>query len=61
MIPTGGVDEGNVADFIAAGAAGVGIGGALVGRKMIANDDYEGIAAKARLFVQLVQEARAKG
>ncbi|MGI6035675.1 MAG: bifunctional 4-hydroxy-2-oxoglutarate aldolase/2-dehydro-3-deoxy-phosphogluconate aldolase [Limnochordia bacterium] len=61
MIPTGGIDEGNVIDFIAAGAAGVGIGGALVGRKAIEDDDYEGIAAKARRFVQLVQKARAKG
>ena len=29
LIPTGGIDAGNVADFLAAGAAAVGIGGAI--------------------------------
>jgi 2-dehydro-3-deoxyphosphogluconate aldolase/(4S)-4-hydroxy-2-oxoglutarate aldolase len=46
--PTGGVEPGNVAAFLAAGAAFVGIGGAMVDEKRIAAGDREAIQAAAR-------------
>jgi 2-dehydro-3-deoxyphosphogluconate aldolase/(4S)-4-hydroxy-2-oxoglutarate aldolase len=46
--PTGGVEPGNVATYLAAGAAFVGIGGALVDEKRIAAGDRAAIEAAAR-------------
>lgn len=46
--PTGGVDPGNVAAYLAAGAAFVGMGGALVDEKRIAAGDRGAIEAAAR-------------
>ncbi|MGI6037294.1 MAG: bifunctional 4-hydroxy-2-oxoglutarate aldolase/2-dehydro-3-deoxy-phosphogluconate aldolase [Limnochordia bacterium] len=60
LIPTGGVDEHNVEAFIKAGAAAVGIGGALVNKAAVAAGDYESLTARAQLFVDLVQNARNK-
>lgn len=46
--PTGGVEPGNVAAYLAAGAAFVGMGGALVDEKRIATGDRAAIEAVAR-------------
>ena len=46
--PTGGVEQGNVAEYLAAGAAFVGMGGALVDEKRIAAGDRGAIEAAAR-------------
>lgn len=46
--PTGGVEPGNVAAYLAAGAAFVGMGGALVDEKRIAAGDRTAIEAAAR-------------
>ena len=46
--PTGGVEPGNVAAYLAAGAAFVGMGGALVDEKRIAAGDRGAIEAAAR-------------
>jgi len=46
--PTGGLEPGNVADYLAAGAAFVGMGGALVDEKRIAAGDRTAIQAAAR-------------
>lgn len=46
--PTGGVEPGNVAAFLAAGAAFVGMGGALVDEARIAAGDRAAIEAAAR-------------
>ncbi len=46
--PTGGVEPGNVAAYLAAGAAFVGMGGNLVDEKRIAADDRDAITAVAR-------------
>ncbi len=40
LLPTGGVDLNNVADFIKAGAVGVGLGSALVNTKVETSDEY---------------------
>jgi 2-dehydro-3-deoxyphosphogluconate aldolase/(4S)-4-hydroxy-2-oxoglutarate aldolase len=46
--PTGGVEPGNVAAYLAAGSAFVGMGGALVDEKRIAAGDRDAIQAAAR-------------
>ena len=46
--PTGGVEPGNIATYLAAGAAFVGMGGALVDEKRIAAGDRAAIEAAAR-------------
>jgi 2-dehydro-3-deoxyphosphogluconate aldolase/(4S)-4-hydroxy-2-oxoglutarate aldolase len=46
--PTGGVEPGNVAAYLAAGAAFVGMGGALVDEKRIAAGDRAAIESAAR-------------
>ncbi len=46
--PTGGVDPGNLADYLAAGAAFVGMGGSLVDVKLIAAGDRAAIQTTAR-------------
>ncbi len=46
--PTGGVEPGNVQAYLAAGAAFVGMGGALVDEKRIATGDRAAIEAAAR-------------
>ena len=46
--PTGGVEPGNLAAYLAAGAAFVGMGGALVDMKLIAAGDRTTIQASAR-------------
>ncbi len=46
--PTGGVEPGNVAAYLTAGAAFVGMGGALVDEKRIASGDRAAIEAAAR-------------
>lgn len=56
MMPSGGVDVDNVAQWIAAGAVAVGAGSSLTaGAK---TGDYEAITALAKQFVQRIQNAR---
>lgn len=50
--PTGGVEPGNVADYLAAGAAFVGIGGAMVDEKRVAAGDRAAIQEAARQVLE---------
>jgi 2-dehydro-3-deoxyphosphogluconate aldolase/(4S)-4-hydroxy-2-oxoglutarate aldolase len=50
--PTGGVEPGNVAAYLAAGAAFVGMGGALVDEKRIAAGDKDAIQGVARAVLE---------
>jgi 2-dehydro-3-deoxyphosphogluconate aldolase/(4S)-4-hydroxy-2-oxoglutarate aldolase len=49
--PTGGVEPGNLAAYLAAGAAFVGMGGALVDEKRIAAGDRDAIQAAAKAIL----------
>jgi len=51
--PTGGVEPGNAAAYLAAGAAFVGIGGALVDEKRIAAGDRAAIQQAARQVLEI--------
>lgn len=59
LVPTGGVDLSNVADFIRAGAAAVAAGTSLVSKKAVAEGDFATLTETARKFVEAVREARA--
>jgi 2-dehydro-3-deoxyphosphogluconate aldolase/(4S)-4-hydroxy-2-oxoglutarate aldolase len=59
MMPTGGVDPDNAADFVEAGAFAVGAGGALVDYDAAARGEYETITETAREFTRVVEEARS--
>lgn len=59
VVPTGGIDLSNVAAYIQAGSAAVGVGGSLMDRAAIQVGDYGAIKAKASQLVHAVREARA--
>jgi 2-dehydro-3-deoxyphosphogluconate aldolase/(4S)-4-hydroxy-2-oxoglutarate aldolase len=58
LIPTGGVEVDNVATFLKAGAAALGVGGNLISKKLVAARDFEGITKNARAFADAVRTAR---
>ena len=58
LIPTGGVELDNIADFLKAGAAALAVGGNLVSKKLLAAKDYDGLAANARKYADVVKAAR---
>lgn len=58
LIPTGGVTVQNLHEFVSAGVAAVGVGTALVNKKLVAAGDYGGITANAREFAQAYGAAR---
>jgi 2-dehydro-3-deoxyphosphogluconate aldolase/(4S)-4-hydroxy-2-oxoglutarate aldolase len=60
LMPTGGIEPENLYDYLAAGAAMVGVGGTLVEPRLLAAGDYEGIADRARVFMDAVRDARAR-
>jgi len=60
LIPTGGVNLNNAADFIKAGAAALDVGGNIVSKKDIGEDRYDEISESARRFVEVVQKIRAE-
>ena len=59
VTPTGGVNLDNTADFIKAGAAFVGVGGALVDKTLVAQKDWDALTERAAQFVAAAQTARA--
>lgn len=61
LVPTGGVDLDNVAEFMRAGATAVGVGSELVSREALAKGDYETIAKRAEQFVKTVANVRRAG
>jgi len=57
-MPTGGVNLDTAADFLRAGACALGVGGALVDKKTVRNQDFARIESLARQYVQIVAETR---
>jgi len=55
--PTGGVNLGNAADFIRAGASVISVGGALIDKKAIREKKFEVITEKAREFLEEIKKA----
>jgi 2-dehydro-3-deoxyphosphogluconate aldolase/(4S)-4-hydroxy-2-oxoglutarate aldolase len=59
LMPTGGVDLTNAADFLRAGACCLGIGGQLVDAKLVAGRQFDKIRELAAKYVEVVRKARA--
>jgi 2-dehydro-3-deoxyphosphogluconate aldolase/(4S)-4-hydroxy-2-oxoglutarate aldolase len=58
VMPTGGVDADNVADYFAAGAFAVGAGSALVNYDAIEREDWDAVRESAAEFVAAVEDTR---
>lgn len=52
LLAVGGVNEKNIADFMAAGAVGAGVGGNLVNKTWIANGEFDKITALSKEFTE---------
>jgi 2-dehydro-3-deoxyphosphogluconate aldolase / (4S)-4-hydroxy-2-oxoglutarate aldolase len=60
LMPTGGVTAENAADYLAAGAVAVGVGGALVDAEAVARGDYARITEEARRLASAIHGARRR-
>ncbi|EZH65599.1 2-dehydro-3-deoxyphosphogluconate aldolase [Bacillaceae bacterium JMAK1] len=52
MMPTGGIDETNIASYIKAGAVAAGAGGSLLKKSLIEQQDWQGLRDHAATFVK---------
>ena len=59
MVPTGGVTLENAAEFVRAGAKGLGLGSDLVSPKAVAARDFGSITDRARRFVEELKRGRS--
>ncbi|MGD9317533.1 MAG: 2-dehydro-3-deoxyphosphogluconate aldolase, partial [Anaerolineae bacterium] len=60
LVPTGGVNLQNAADFIRAGAAAVAVGSSLVNKKLVAKGDFDALTSTASGLVAGVRQARGQ-
>jgi 2-dehydro-3-deoxyphosphogluconate aldolase/(4S)-4-hydroxy-2-oxoglutarate aldolase len=58
IIPTGGINLSNVAEFIRVGVAAVGLGGSLINMEEIKEGNYKGIQSRSEQFVRAIKQAR---
>jgi len=58
MIPTGGVNLGNAAEFLRAGSSAIGVGGELIARAALEAGDAGAISAAAARYLEAIREAR---
>jgi 2-dehydro-3-deoxyphosphogluconate aldolase/(4S)-4-hydroxy-2-oxoglutarate aldolase len=61
LMPTGGVDLSNAADYITAGACCLGVGNRLVEPQAVAARDFRRVRDLARQYVSVVRRARGLG
>ncbi len=59
MIPTGGINACNAAEFITAGASALGVGSALVNNQLIEAKEFALLTERAKKLVKEVQRARS--
>jgi 2-dehydro-3-deoxyphosphogluconate aldolase/(4S)-4-hydroxy-2-oxoglutarate aldolase len=57
IVPTGGVDVPNVAEFLKAGCAALGVGSALVSAKILQAADWPELTRRAAAFVNAARQA----
>jgi 2-dehydro-3-deoxyphosphogluconate aldolase/(4S)-4-hydroxy-2-oxoglutarate aldolase len=60
LVPTGGVNSENAGAFLSAGAAAVGVGGALVESAAVARGDFARVTEQARRLTRAVRAARGE-
>ena len=59
LVPTGGINAENAAEFIAAGATSLGVGSALVNNQLIEAGEFALLTERAEKLVEEVQRARS--
>ncbi len=59
LLPTGGIDAANAAEYIKAGAMALGVGGKLVDKAAIKAGNWAALTATARELLRVVRDARA--
>jgi 2-dehydro-3-deoxyphosphogluconate aldolase / (4S)-4-hydroxy-2-oxoglutarate aldolase len=60
IVPTGGVDVQNVADFLKAGCAALGVGSSLVSAQILQEAAWPALTARATAFVNAARQAHLK-
>lgn len=60
LMPTGGVDLSTARTWLEHGAVALGVGGALIDRKLMAQGDFAQITERARKFRQIITDFRAR-
>ena len=55
MLAVGGVDESNMAEYLKAGVSGFGVGSNIINKKMLEQNDWQGITALAEQYVAIVK------
>ncbi len=58
LVPTGGINAENAAEFIAAGATSLGVGSALVNNQLIEAGEFALLTERAEKLIEAVQRAR---
>jgi 2-dehydro-3-deoxyphosphogluconate aldolase/(4S)-4-hydroxy-2-oxoglutarate aldolase len=58
IVPTGGIDVNNIADFFNAGCVAVGLGSSLVSSKILQEANWPELTRRAAEFVKAAQQAR---
>ena len=58
LTPTGGISLKNLGEFLRAGAEFVGVGSALVSKRIVAEKDWAGLTRLAAEYIEAAQEAR---
>ena len=60
IVPVGGVDLDTAAEFIASGAAALGVGSSLVNQKLLDAGDMEELTRRAKAFIKKVKQGRRR-
>ena len=55
LLAVGGVNDGNMTDYLDAGVCGFGIGSNIVDKKLLNNNDFEGITELAKCYVSAIR------
>lgn len=61
IVPVGGVDLDNAAEFIEKGAVALGIGSSLINQKLLDGGDMDELTRRASAFIDAVKRGRGKG
>jgi 2-dehydro-3-deoxyphosphogluconate aldolase/(4S)-4-hydroxy-2-oxoglutarate aldolase len=60
LVPTGGVNLENAADYIRAGAVALGVGGELIPKEALQEEKLKIITELAKLYTELIKDVRNK-
>lgn len=58
IIPTGGINKGNIAEFIRAGAIAVGLGSSLLYKQLLKEENYKELTNYAKGFLSIAKNAK---